>query len=69
MLLEAARERDVGRGRGIVVATVSAKSTGKLAMRIKRTARGMPLELPRSSGATKSELIAAFQQAVDDCYE
>lgn len=69
MLLDAARERATERSRGMVVATVSAKSTGKLAMRIKRTARGMTLELPRASGATKTELIAAFQQAVDDYYD
>jgi ParB family chromosome partitioning protein len=69
-LLDAARERNRSSAkRGMVVATVSAKATGKLAMRIKRTTRGMTLEIPRTSGATKDELYAALQQAVDDYFE
>ncbi|MFB1487762.1 MULTISPECIES: ParB N-terminal domain-containing protein [unclassified Thiocapsa] len=68
-LLDAARERSSSGKRGMVVATVSAKATGKLAVRIKRTSRGMTLEVPRASGATKQELYAALQQAVDDYFE
>jgi ParB family chromosome partitioning protein len=69
-LLDAARERNSSGGkRGMVVATISAKATGKLAVRIKRTTRGMTLEVPRASGATKQELYAAMQQAVDDYFE
>lgn len=69
-LLDAARERNSSGGkRGMVVATISAKATGKLAVRIKRTTRGMTLEISRASGATKDELYAALQQAIDDHFE
>jgi ParB family chromosome partitioning protein len=68
-LLDAARDRRSDGGRSMVLATISAKTTGKLAVRIKRTTRGMTLEVPRASGATKQELYAALQQAVDDYYE
>ncbi len=69
-LLDAARERTSSSvKRGMVVATISAQATGRLALRIKRTTRGMTLEVPRSSGATKQELYAALQQAVDDYFE
>ncbi|SDX54764.1 ParB/RepB/Spo0J family partition protein [Thiocapsa roseopersicina] len=67
--LDAARDRRTDGRRSIVLSTVSAKATGKLAVRIKRTSRGMTLELPRASGATKQELYAAMQQAVDDYFE
>jgi ParB family chromosome partitioning protein len=68
-LLDAARDRSGTSKRGMVVATINAKATGKLAVRIKRTTRGMTLEIPRASGATKAELYAALQQAIDDHYE
>lgn len=67
--LDAARDRRTDGRRSIVLLTVSAKATGKLAVRIKRTSRGMTLEVPRASGATKQELYAAMQQAVDDYFE
>ncbi|WP_200389024.1 ParB/RepB/Spo0J family partition protein [Thiocapsa imhoffii] len=68
-LLEAARDKQRVSKRGVVVATINAQATGKLAVRIKRTTRGITLEIPRSSGATKPELHAALQQVIDDYFE
>jgi ParB family chromosome partitioning protein len=68
-LLQAARERGTAASRSMVLTTVQAKATGKLALRVKSTSRGMTLELPRASGASKAELQAAVQEAIDAYFE
>lgn len=68
-LLQAARERSMAASRSMILTTVQAKATGKLALRVKSTSRGMTLELPRASGASKAELQAAVQEAIDAYFE
>ncbi len=68
-LLQAARERGTVVSRSMVLTTVQARATGKLALRVKSNSRGMTLELPRASGASKAELQAAVQDAIDAYFE
>jgi ParB family chromosome partitioning protein len=69
MLTAAAKEKKRGGDRTQVLETVSAKATGKMAVKIKRTTRGMTFEVPRSSGATKDEIYDALRKAVDEYFE
>jgi hypothetical protein len=61
-LLDAARDRCGTSKR----ATISATAPGKLVVWIKCTTWGVTLEVPLASGATKAELDAVRQQAIDD---
>ena len=69
MLMAAAKEKRRGGDRTQVLQTVSAKATGKMAVKIKRTTRGMTFEVARASGATKEEIHDALRKAVDQYFE
>lgn len=69
MLSAALKEKTRGGDRSQVLETVSAKATGKTAVKIKRTTRGMTFEVPRSSGATKEEIHGALRKAIDEYFE
>jgi ParB family chromosome partitioning protein len=69
LLVAALKEKKRGGDRTQVLETVFAKETGKTALKVKRTTRGMTLEVPRSSGATKSELHDALRRAIDEYFE
>ena len=38
-------------------------------LKIKRTTRGMTFEVPRTSGATKEEIVEAVSRAVEEFFE
>ncbi|MBK1618425.1 hypothetical protein CKO42_08235 [Lamprobacter modestohalophilus] len=69
LLLAALKEKRRGGDRTQVLETVCAKSTGKTAVKIKRTTKGMTFEVPRSSGATKEEIHGAMRKAIDEYFE
>lgn len=69
MLADAIKDKRRGGDRTQVLKTVPAQATGKLAVKIKRTTRGMTFEVPRASGATKEEIQQALAKAVDDYFE
>lgn len=69
MLIAALKEKRRGGDRTQILETVSAKATGKLAVRIKRTTRGMTFEVPRASGATREEIQDALSRAVNEYFE
>lgn len=68
-LLAAAKETQRSSDRPQVLSTISAQATGKPALRVKRSAQGLMLEVPRASGATRNELYDALRLAVDTYYE
>lgn len=69
LLLAALKEKGRGGDRTQTLQTIPAKETGKVMLKIKRTTRGMTFELPRTSGATKEEVIDALSRAVDEFFE
>lgn len=69
LLLAALKEKKRGGDRTQIVETVTAKATGKRALTIKRTTRGMTLEIPRTSGASKDEIKEMLGKAIDDYFE
>lgn len=69
MLLAAAKEKQRGGDRTQVLESISAKATGKLAVRVKRTTRGMTFEIPRASGATKDEISDALRRSIEQYFE
>lgn len=69
MLLASAKEKKRGGDRTQILDTVSAKSTGKMMLKVKRTTRGMTFEVPRASGASKEEISEALQRAIEEYFE
>jgi ParB family chromosome partitioning protein len=69
MLLAAVKEKKRGGDRTQILETVSAKATGKLMLKVKRTTRGMTFEVPRASGATKDEVYEALRRSVEEYFE
>jgi ParB family transcriptional regulator, chromosome partitioning protein len=69
MLLAAAKAKTRGGDRTQVLRSVTAKATGRLAVKVKRTTRGMTFEVARASGATKDEVQETLRAAIDDYFE
>ncbi len=69
LLTAALKEKARGGDRTQVLKTLTAKTTGKMMLKIKRTTRGMTFEVPRTSGATKEEIHEALRKAVDEYFE
>ena len=69
MLLAAVHEKKRGGDRTQILETVSAKSSGRVMLKVKRTTRGMTFEVPRASGASKEEVNDALRKAVEDYFE
>jgi ParB family transcriptional regulator, chromosome partitioning protein len=69
LLLAALKEKKRGGDRTQILKTVTAKATGKIALKVKRTTRGMTFEIPRASGASKEEIHDAFGRAIDEYFE
>ena len=69
LLFAALKEKGRGGDRTQTLQTVSAKATGKVMLKITRTTRGMTFEVPRTSGATKEEIVDALSRAVDEFFE
>ena len=69
MLLAAVNEKKRGGDRTQILETVSAKATGKMMLKVKRTTRGMTFEVPRASGASKEEVYDALHKAVEEYFE
>jgi ParB family chromosome partitioning protein len=69
LLLAALKENTRGGDRTQVLDTVTAKASGKMMLKIKRTTRGMTFEVPRASGATREEVHEALRKAVDEYFE
>lgn len=65
MLVGAISAKKRGGDRTQVLETITAKATGKTAVKIRRTTRGMTFEVSRSSGATKEEIYDVLRKAVD----
>ncbi|MTW22308.1 ParB/RepB/Spo0J family partition protein [Allochromatium palmeri] len=68
-LLSAALAKKREAPRSQVLTTIKAEATGKLALRVKRTSRGITVDLPHASGATKEEIYTALRQTVDEYFE
>lgn len=66
MLVGAVNAKKRGGDRTQVLETITAKATGKTAVKIKRTTRGMTFEVSRTSGATKEEILDVLRKAVDE---
>jgi len=69
MLLAAVNEKKRGGDRTQILETISAKATGKMMLKVKRTTRGMTFEVPRASGASKEEVSEALKKAVEEYFE
>lgn len=69
LLIAAIKEKSRGGDRTQTLQTISAKATGKVMLKIKRTTRGMTFEVPRTSGATKEEVVEAMSRAVEEFFE
>lgn len=69
LLLAALKEKKRGGDRTQILETVTAKATGRMAVKIKRTTRGMTFEIPRASGASKEEINEALRKAIDEYFE
>lgn len=68
-LLSAATETKREGSQSQILEIFQAQATGRLALRVKQTKRGITLELPYASGATKDEIYAALRQVVEDYIE
>lgn len=69
LLIAALNRKARGGDRTQILETVTAKATGKVMLTIKRTTRGMMLDLPRSSGATKDEVVDVLRRAIDEHFQ
>jgi len=69
LLTAALMEKKRGGDRTQILETLTAKSTGKLMLKVKRTTRGMTFEVPRASGASKEEVHDALRKAIDEYFE
>jgi ParB family chromosome partitioning protein len=69
LLLAAIKEKKRGGDRTQILETLTAKSTGKMMLKVRRTTRGMTFEVPRASGATRDEVQDALHKAIDEYYE
>lgn len=69
LLTAALTEKKRGGDRTQILETLTAKSTGKLMLKVKRTTRGMTFEVPRASGASKEEVHDALRKAIDEYFE
>ncbi|MGA7980570.1 MAG: ParB N-terminal domain-containing protein [Chromatiaceae bacterium] len=61
LLTAAMTEKKRGGDRTQILETQTAKTTGKMMLKIKRTTRGMTFEVPRASGASKEEVHEALR--------
>jgi ParB family chromosome partitioning protein len=69
LLTAALAEKKRGGDRTQILETLTAKTTGRLMLKIKRTTRGMTFEVPRASGASKEEVYEALRKAIDEYFE
>ena len=69
LLTAALTEKKRGGDRTQILETLTAKSSGKLMLKVKRTTRGMTFEVPRASGASKDEVHDALRKAIDEYFE
>jgi ParB family chromosome partitioning protein len=69
LLSAALTEKKRGGDRTQILETLTAKTTGKLMLKIKRTTRGMTFEVPRASGASKDEVHEALRKAIEEYFE
>jgi ParB family chromosome partitioning protein len=68
-LLAAAKERQRGGDRTQLLETLTAKSTGKTMLKVRRTTRGITFEVARACGASKDEVVDALRKAVEEYFE
>jgi ParB family chromosome partitioning protein len=69
LLAAALTEKKRGGDRTQILETLTAKGTGKMMLKIKRTTRGMTFEVPRASGASKEEVHDALHKAIEEYFE
>jgi ParB family transcriptional regulator, chromosome partitioning protein len=69
LLLAAVKEKKRGGDRTQILDTITASATGKVALKIKRTTRGITFDVPRASGASKDEINEAIRRAIDEYFE
>jgi len=67
-LLKAALDKKSETRHQRILQTVKAQATGRTALSVRRSSRGITLDLPDASGATKDEIHVALRQVIDDYF-